>query len=340
MAESGLGKSVACYRLLTEHLDGGGYGLVLPHELIAQSTSLEQALSEALRQLQPSLAPGQSPLAFCTPDRPLIVVAEDISRSGQPERLAAKIAGWVANYDGKETQLAAPWRLFCPVWPSVVTLMEEQLRKRAESMLISLEPMTAAEGRQAVAMRAALAGRSVSEVKAEEISIALGHDPLLIALYDFDREPDAHSVLTQFVEGDLAQAHAAGDATSADFRKALLELATQLLCRRQMEPSWHELASWGLTSETLHRLHRLTKRGKLIRLSGPSTDLRVLFRHDRVREWLLVEAAASLGDDLPETIISDPFFAEVLGAVIIRRAAPSVLLDRTIRFNPLAACRT
>jgi hypothetical protein len=196
IAESGLGKSIACYRALAEHLEGGGYGLVLPHELIAQVTSLEQALSEALRRLHPSLAPGQSPLAFCTPDKPLVVVVEDINRSGQPERLAAKIAGWGANFDGKQPKLTAPWCLFCPVWPRVVTLIEEQSRKHVESMLISLEPMTAAEGRQAVALRAALARRTISEVKAEEISIALGHDPLLIALYDFDREPDAHSVLT------------------------------------------------------------------------------------------------------------------------------------------------
>jgi hypothetical protein len=102
-----------------------------------------------------------------------------------------------------------------------------------------------------------------------------------------------------------------------------------------MEPSWHELASWGMASETLPRLRRLAQRGKLIRLSGLSTNLQLLFRHDRVREWLLVEAAASAGDHLSDDIISDPFFAEVLGGVIVRRGAPPALLERILRLNPL-----
>ena len=41
-----------------------------------------------------------------------------------------------------------------PVWPSVITMLDEQSRKLADFMLISLEPMTPLEARQAVIVRA------------------------------------------------------------------------------------------------------------------------------------------------------------------------------------------
>jgi hypothetical protein len=335
VGESGLGKSIACYRAIAEHVENGGYGLVLDHEVVARCISFEQALGEGLQQLHPALAAGQSPLAFCTNQRPLLVLVEDIQRSGQPERLAARIAAWGARADGGKSQFDGTWRLFCPIWPGVVTQMDEQTRKLAESMTVALELMSAAEGCQAISLRAELAGRPISPVKAGSISADLGHDPLLIALYDFEHEPDAHSVLSRFVESELGQAHWSGDDTSADFRAALIELAARLLRERRIEPSWKELSSWDLTAETRRRIARLAQRARLLRLTGPSNDLRLRFRHDRVREWLLVEAAVSMADDLPDAVIAEPFFAEVLGAVIVRRGAPSSLLGRAQTLNPL-----
>ena len=57
VSETGLGKTVACYRTVLEHVDQGGYGLILPHELVAQTSTLEQAVSEAIRQLHPRIRP-------------------------------------------------------------------------------------------------------------------------------------------------------------------------------------------------------------------------------------------------------------------------------------------
>ena len=37
-----------------------------------------------------------------------------------------------------------------------------------------------------------------------------------------------------------------------------------------------------------------------------------------------------MGDDLPDEIVADPFFAEVLGTVIVRCRASPLLLDAHI----------
>src|ERR1700730_11487995 len=63
---------------------------------------------------------------------------------------------------------------------------------------------------------------------------------------------------------------------------------------RSARSAFSEIASWPLTPENLRLIRSLTQREELLRLRGPSTDLRLLFRHDRVRDWLFVEAGASM----------------------------------------------
>jgi WD40 repeat protein len=115
-------------------------------------------------------------------------------------------------------------------------------------------------------------------------------------------------------------------------------VAGQMLQRRRVELSWSEVASWSLRPETPRLIARLSQSEELLRLRGPSTDLRLLFRHDRVRDWLLVEAGASMDDEnrLADEIVAEPYFSEILGAVIVRRGAPATLLERARRLNPLA----
>jgi hypothetical protein len=95
VAASGLGKSVACRRKLVAHVKAGGFGIVLSHDVVASATTLDQAVATALRQLHPALVTmGETALSFCSPERPLLLVVEDINRSGQTHLLAEKIAGW------------------------------------------------------------------------------------------------------------------------------------------------------------------------------------------------------------------------------------------------------
>ena len=145
-------------------------------------------------------------------------------------------------------------------------------------------------------------------------------------------------MLGRFIEGGLARAQAAGEALCVDFRAALMDMAGQMLQRRRVELSWSDFASWSLAPETLRLIRRLTRHEDLLQVRGSSTDLRLAFRHDPMRDWLFVEVASSMdtADTLPDEILHEPFFAEVLGAVVVRRSVPARLLDRVRRLNPLA----
>lgn len=341
VAGSGLGKSVACYRMLMANVNVGGFGLVLSHEVIASAVTLEQAVAAALRQLHPHLAEaGTSVLSFCSPDRPLLLVVEDINRSGQTQLLLEKLAGWnralTKNNDGASSR----WRLICPVWPEVLASLGEQARKRIEPLCITAGGFTNDEGRDAVLARARLDGRELSPLSAEMISSALGHDPLLIALHNQVTAPDPHQVISQFVEGSLSRAAAATkDHPASDYRQALRALAGEMITNRHIDLNWRKVSDWiGLLGEPLRLLGRLAYQGELIRLMGPSDDQKLTFRHDRVRDWLLADAAADLDrrDLLDEQAVAEPFFAEVMGTVLVWGHSNPSFLQRVASSNPLA----
>jgi len=342
VAGSGLGKSVACYRRLAAHVEGGGFGIVLPHEIVASALTLEQAVTTALRRLHPLLATvGPSAMSFCSPERSLLLVVEDINRSGQAPLLAEKLAGWGRGATKEDEGVLSPWRLLCPLWPELLSSLGEQARKRIEPLVISAAGFTDSEGREAVLARARVNGREMSSLSAGAISRALGCDPLLIALHDHGTEPDPNRIIQGFVDRSLVRTAAqTKDHPAADYRVALRALAGGMLSRRHIELTWREVREWAeLQGEALHLLGRLAHEGELIRLTGLSDDQRLSFRHDRVRDWILADAAAELERRglLTESIVAEPYFAEIIGAVVlVREQEGSSIVQRVKTANPLA----
>lgn len=341
IAGSGFGKSVACRKWLMQHIDAGGAGLVIPHDIVASSLTLDQAIENTLRQLHPRLAPIIQDLASCCkPDNPLRVVVEDINRSGQTQLLAERITRWARKSDDKKPAESTWWRLICPIWAESLSSLGDQIRKQLDPLIIFAESFSSIEGRRAVQRRAELGGRLFTDVEADAVSSSLGHDPLLIALYDQDSPVDAHKVLEQFVQRSLQRTSGAHyDCTAADYQKVLRLLATEMLVNKQLEPKWDEVCEWfGRKGQPVQPLAHLLHASEVVRRSGTPSQQRIEFRHDRVREWLLVEAAAALEHEnrLIDDIIEDPFFAEVIGLVLFQPGISEKFLDRLVLSNPLA----
>ena len=341
VAGTGQGKSIACYRKLAAHVQAGGFGVVLSHDIVASTITLDQAIAETLRQLHPALAPaGETALSICSPDRPLLLVVEDISRANQTQLLVEKIAKWSCARAKNEDGMGARWRLLCPLWPEKLALLGDQARRSIESLLLFAGGFSENEGRDAVIARARLIGNDLSPLSALSISRSLGHDPLLIALHDFDNTPDPGQVIGQFVDASLSRTAAvAQDHPPAEYRKALRVLAEGVLLHRQVDLRWQDVRDWPeAQGEPLRLIGRIAQKGELIRLMGSSADQRLVFRHDRVREWILADAAADLErrDALPDDVVADPYFAEVIGAVLVRSQPEPGFLQRVTEVNPLA----
>ena len=350
IAESGLGKSVACCKRLEQHIDSGGFGLILPHQTIASSLTVEQAVDTALRQLHPHLiqSAGRDALTLCSADRPFIAVIEDINKSGQARLLTEKIAKWVASADesANPRQSSAPgsdgrkWRLLCPLWPSVVASLDDTARKKVQQMAVIGSAFEPSEGREAVQRHAKVKNLFLSDLEADGVSGALGHDPLLIALHEPGRLPRSERVIDDFIDGSVSRlAQDRGEYTPGDYRTALRALARVLLAHRELNPRWQSVGAWlAAESEALAALRRLLNFGEVVNLAGHPADEILMFRHDRVRDALFADAIAEMirNGSLDDGLLADPYFAEIVGAALLRDAIPEAIVDRLQASNPLA----
>lgn len=339
VGDSGHGKTVICFRQLTRTVEAGGYGLVLSHAAIAHSQSLDQAVEFTLTQLHPGLAPGSGALAlaFGTTRRRLHLLVEDVNRSGQPAVLIEKIASWGKLINGKNSD-ARGWQLYCPVWPRTLKSLREEVQKQVETMSLSLGSFTPEEGGNAVRVRYAESGRSLTLLEAQAISTSLGNDPLLIALHDRAESTEPARVIARFFGGSLARlATEAKHFTEGEYLQTLLRLGSEMLMRRQFDLSMHQAASWFADHpDGLAMIRQIVNFGELISASGSSSTEKLVFRHDRVRDHLLAASIASKLESVNSDILAEPYYADIVGAAIAQTVVSKDVIERVKELGPLA----
>lgn len=336
VADSGLGKTVACLKRLNRHIDGGGMGIVLAHEVVESAHSLDNAVETALRQLHPSLEAGcgAKVRTICSPSRPFMIVVEDINKSGRGSTLVEKISGW--REAGGKDKHSAPVQILCPVWPQLISAMGQEAQKRVSQVAIWASPFNPEEGVRAVITRRLSSGALMTELEARSISEALGHDPLLIALHDPASPLDPERVLEGFVDSSARSLAGKGAVTASEVRDALRTLASAMMLRRVLNPAWMTLQKWGSLSEAqLLALKQAAIQREVVHLAGP--DDTITFRHDRVRTFLLTDAASQMLRDgtLQDDLMVDPYFAEVVGGAVASAELPAGELTRISAIGPL-----
>ncbi|AKI02269.1 hypothetical protein IMCC20628_03583 [Hoeflea sp. IMCC20628] len=332
---SGSGKTVAAHKALLRQLANGGGALVIAHTKIEQALTLQQAVTETLLQLQPSLAPSQNPLTLFSEEDPLFILIEDVSRSAQPQRLIEKIAGWAP--DTKSTN-RPPWRIICPVWPHLLSAVRSQTKDRVEMMSLRPEPMSHAECVTAVLTKASTESIALNREEAEAMATALGDDALLIALNRDWHSPRANQVIDSFANDALARVAQISGQIASELRSALLDLGKSMLHKRCLAPTWSDVLEWDIDPEVVNHVRAIAREGEVFRIDGVSSDARLLFRHDRVRVWLLAEVAFKLWEkgQLDNELLADPSFAEIIGEALVRAAVPEELTTRIQTHGPLA----
>lgn len=340
IGESGFGKSVASHQYLGRHIERGGCGIFLTHDVLASSQTLDQALDSALRQLHPVLSHGSGAEArsLCSPDSPFYIVVEDVSRSGHSAHLIERLAGWAANQ--RKSASSADWRLICPVWPELLSALGDETRKQVEPLVARIGPFAPEDARRAILTRAALEGAQVSAMDADILAERLGYDPLLIALSGLGSNTPPERVVAIFVDGSTGRlAASAGTRAACDYVLTLRSLAGEMLARSRIDPAWSDVRAWFIGSQDeINALRELARHGEIVRLEGFAEDARLRFRHDRVRKWLLVDAATNAlrEQSLDEAILAEPFFADVLGTALADPSTPPSASERARVLNPLA----
>jgi hypothetical protein len=334
----GAGKTVAAVRMLTDWVERGGVGLWVPDAVLDTAVTFEQAIDIALRMHVPSLEAhsGSIALDLCDEQAPLLVVVDDITRTRSPVATLERLAAWIAN-----STTTSSFRLVCPVWPQVVEAIREAPRLWVQARSIAALTSAAAECATAVQRRASQAGSPISRLEAESIASRLGDDLLLVALRSAaGPTTPASKIVAEFAEHCLMASAASGMRfLFADYQAALDHLAFEMLTRRVLEPTWDEILEWlAGAPQHVECIREVVLGRKLCHLYGPPDHQQLAFRHDRVRAALLASSLRRRLDtnELPEEIVSEPYYAEFLGVALATVHNIDEAIDILQVRNPLA----
>jgi hypothetical protein len=333
VGESGLGKSAALRRLGDRWLADGGIAIVLDHEMIEQSATVDQAITLGLRKWAPSLdvSCGQVALSFTTAERPLLLIVEDVNRSANPHRIVERLISWSGTGDSRVA--AAEWRLLCPLWRGNAGTADSQLRGHVFNRSLLVDRFEHSEAVEAILIRSRAVGVALTKLQAIDLAAALGNDPLLIGLNTNWATPGPRNAIHSYVAENMEGA-ADGRLLVSDLRSALEFLVERMVEARVVSPSWDQIRMWFAgDGDGLAGIRRLVDQGKIVRLG---TDDRLAYRHDRVRDHLLVHAIVRLigAGRFTSDLWAEPFYAGLIGGALT--VLPPECVDQAGTHNPVS----
>lgn len=333
IGDSGLGKSAALRHLGDRWWADGGIALLLDHTAIEQAATIEQAVTLGLRKWVPALDPGcgQIALSLATPERPLLLIVEDINLATNARRIIERLVGWSTT--GQQNAIDLKWRLLCPVWRANAGLGESQLRKPVLARSLSVDRFEPDEAIMAVMARAAAAEVTLTRLQAMDLAAALGHDPLLIGINSDWAKTAPSDVIQTYIDVQIADG-ADDRLLASDLRSALDHCFEHMIEARKIAPSWNEIKDWHASDpDGLAGMRRLLDQGRVVRLGA---DDRLAYRHDRVRDHLFVLAITRLIDRgrFTPDLWTEPFYAGLIGTALAR--LPVAHIDDAQATNPVA----
>lgn len=345
---SGMGKSTALSRLFSRWITNSNIGLWIPAEVLKDAHTLDQAIDVVLHTYSPKLENNAGVLArtFGSRERPLLLIVDDINRSSQPAALLERLTAWCASIGPSNNSAASQpstLHILCPVWPQTLEQIPERVRRTVESCAVVHGSFSNAEAIEAVLSRAAIAEIPLSRMRASEIAAALGNDPLLIAIASAGTCPNlsAASAIPAFITQQIAVCadSSRSNFISNDYHRAIGELAWEMLVRRIQIPRWNEISEWFKNkTDILDPIRNLARQRTLCHIEGSDERAVLVFRHDRVRNAVFAACLSKsmAQDQLSSDVISEPYYADVLGQALVAADLPQTWVERLMHNNPLA----
>ncbi|WP_284454500.1 ATP-binding protein [Cupriavidus campinensis] len=336
---SGMGKTTVCIGLLRHALAEGQPGIVLSDQTVRDATSVEEAIDIELRRYLPDLEQfaGSKALGLCSELSPLVVVVEDINRGENTTVLLNKLVGWTLP-GTPQGSIRSNWRLLCPVWPRFLAGIEKSKEITNAGIVHTVGLYSEDAAREAVKRRGEALGFPQNDLSATAIAQALGRDPLLIGLHDFVDPTPEQDIIAQYVTREFDRIALAAGLTNTDLETAVDALMSEMLSQRRLSPTWRDAQRWLANSGDLSALRVVVAAGTVLRLTKGSGIETIEARHDRVLHSLLAHfIARSIKDGIRQNYLSDPYYADFVGAGVAIAELEKLELSDLLESSPLIA---
>ncbi len=319
---SGIGKSVLCYDLAKEIERTGGICFVLTDQVLKDSVSLNEAIFKSLKGYSSNIVDikFQSTLLDLFADGEVVLWVEDINRADSPADLLRKIIRWSespSDPSNQGIQFGKRIRFLCPVWPEIIGSLSKNETKSIARNSIPLDEYSPSEGGKAVMAKAKFISRRLTALQAQEIATVLNHDPLLIGLLSDWEGADPQKIIAQYIDDETRALTLNSTYHKSEISDAIHSLIGSMLQKKNMSPLWQEVLSWTTKQNAQNIIRLVTKKSSIAHVNNNG---RLVFRHDRIRDYLAAHWMAEqmvLGKLEPE-FLNDPFFARIVGELVLR----------------------
>jgi len=130
---------------------------------------------------------------------------------------------------------------------------------------------------------------------------------------------------------NLAQSYS--EFMDSDYLNSLLNLIFKLLLNYIVKPKWSDIEILNLSNEEKTMLRHLAHQGDIFRLSGTIEEQIIIFRHDRVYNWLASKAIAKFINTIE---LNNSFLKEPIGLSLNEDTITDEIIEFIKLHNPLA----
>ena len=350
VGESGSGKSNVAYRALKRHIESGGYGVWAEAKSISDQVHLKSALDKVLRDLHQSLEPDAGKVALQLVQREkkrLLFVVDDVNRTHEPSEFVHKILRWSrpSQSDSNSKSLSLPHLAICPVLPKIWETKPYSDNSPAWINTVPVGSMSLEEGTEAILAAASRTRIRLTRIEAGDLADRLDNDPILIGFFTWllpGKKVDelgmlAEDVFDKFMKDGIYKAMNASETVylETEYHETLSSLSLHMLERRNLYPSFSDIEKWlQKVPDRLNHLRILHAHGMICRFEKDE----LIFRHDRIRDALLVKAMAKiLAMGASDTyVLEEPFYAEIIGRALADSEYDQEILEHIRDYLPLS----
>ena len=348
IGESGFGKSTISYHLLKKHIESGGFGLWISVDNIEEGIPLENIISNTLKKLYSNIRidPETDIWKFATKQQFLIVI-DDLNRASDPTRILRSIISFLPPKSIKTGEPAAkiPFTLISPVWPKYWAPISREFQNNPQIHQTQINKFTFDEAESIIINAFQKRDTQITRLQANQIAKNLGCDPLLIGLFvQFLRHDDiqisllSKDVIDLFIQRNLEEIaqKSFSHFQSSEYNEVLLKICTEILIQKQFFPTFIQIEDWLRENPKYIHIFRDLITSRILCFID---NKKLVFRDDRIQFYLLTQSMVKiLGSDalVRSNVISEPFYAEILGQSILLKEQSDSQLDEIQEKNILS----
>jgi len=335
IGESGFGKSVIAYKSLEQFINDGGYGLWIPAEFHEDCLTTENCIEKMLKKLHPTLLDGAAKYIFqiiteSNKNSKFIIVIDDIHQARDTSRCLQKVIALSKPQTDDSTnskQESSPYTFICPTWPQDYLSIDKEIRGKPWANTTFVNAMNAPEGKTIITNAVLALGKNISDTEATSLSAKMGNDPIILGLFTTlittaqisNLNTLSDNVIEQFIDKEIDSiVNKQKTYLSSEYHDVLSDICRYMLVEKKLYPSWDEILNWAkINSIEIDSLRELVHHSKLCRLNNN----KLVFRHDRIQESLLVKTMRLILDTqeiTSEALLVDPFFSKIIGKALLQ----------------------